>query len=262
MPERPLDVDVRQSFRDIFLTKNEYKLVDDFVIRDGNTHPVALLVPGGGYGMVCSFIEGVPIARKLNEKGISAFILYYHVRNKAEYPAPMDDLARAVREIMEKKEVYNIDFEDYSIWGASAGGHLAASFGTDNVGYVKYGLPKPAALILAYPVISMDLAITHGGSHDNLLGKKASPEKEEMLSVEKHVHSGYPDTYLWCSLADKVVDPLNSRRMARALAEKGIRYQLRIFDDTAHGVGPGTGTNAEGWIDEAIRFWLMEESIR
>lgn len=178
MPERPLDVDVRQSFRDIFLTKNEYKLVDDFVIRDGNTHPVALLVPGGGYGMVCSFIEGVPIARKLNKKGISAFILYYHIRNKALYPAPMDDLALAVREIREKREEYNIDFDGYSIWGASAGGHLAASFGTDNVGYAKYGLPKPAALILAYPVISMDLAITHGGSHDNLLGKKATQKRK------------------------------------------------------------------------------------
>lgn len=258
MAKRPVDVDVRQSVRDIFLNKNEYRLVDDYVIRDGKKHPVALLVPGGGYFMVSSFIEGVPIARKLNEKGISAFILYYRVRNRAAYPAPMDDLARAVREIRDNQDKYNLDLDNYSIWGASAGAHLAASFGTDNIGYRKYDLPAPGALVLAYPVISMDIAITHEGSHDNLLGKNASLLDEEMTSVEKHVGEDYPPTYLWCSPADKVVDPLNSRRMAKALAEKGIRHKFRVFENTDHGVGPGTGTNAEGWIDEAVDFWLEE----
>jgi len=33
-----------------------------------------------------------------------------------------------------------------------------------------------------------------------------------------------------------------------------------MFEDTDHGVGPGTGTNAEGWIDEAVNFWLEEEN--
>ena len=83
MSNRPVDVDVRQSVKDIFLSKNEYRLVDDYVLRDGKKHPFALLVPGGGYSMVCSFIEGVPFAKKLNAMGISAFILYYHVRKKA-----------------------------------------------------------------------------------------------------------------------------------------------------------------------------------
>ena len=260
MARRPADVDVKQSVKDIFLSKNEYRLVDDYVIRDGKKHPVALLVPGGGYFMVSSFVEGVPIARMLNKKGISAFILYYRVKKKAKYPAPQDDLARAVREIMEKQEEYNIDFDGYSIWGASAGAHLAASFGTENIGYQKYGLPAPKALILAYPVISMDIAITHGGSHDNLLGRNASLLDEEMTSVEKHIGENYPATYFWCSLADKVVDPLNSKRFAEALKAKGIRYEFRMFENTDHGVGPGTGTNAEGWIDEAINFWLEEEN--
>ena len=32
MSKRPADVDVKQSIRDIFFTKNEYRLVDDYVI--------------------------------------------------------------------------------------------------------------------------------------------------------------------------------------------------------------------------------------
>ena len=73
-----------------------------FLLKDGKKHPLAILVPGGGYYLVCSFIEGVPIARKLNKKGISCVIVYYSVKKKALCPAPIDDLARGVKEILSK----------------------------------------------------------------------------------------------------------------------------------------------------------------
>ena len=253
--ERPVDLDRRHSLKDIF-RRNRYELNTEFVIRDGKKHPCAILVPGGGYSMVCSFIEGVPIARKLNEKGISAVILYYRVRKKAAFPNPMDDLAKGVREALDRAEELDLDMENYSIWGASAGGHLTASFGTDNIGYLKYGLPKPGALVLSYPVISADLEITHKGSKDNLLGENATREMIDMTSIQKHVHPEYPDTYVWCGDADELVDPKNSILLKEALDACGVRSRLEIFEGVAHGVGPGTGTNAEGWIDHAVDFWL------
>jgi len=259
MSKRPVDVDVKQSIRDIFLSKNEYRLVDDYVIKDGKKHPFALLVPGGGYFMVSSFIEGVPIAKLLNEKGISAFILYYRVRKKAKYPAPMDDLAKAVTHILKHAEEYQVETKNYSIWGASAGAHLAGSFGTENMGYRKYGLPAPDTLILAYPVISMDRSITHMGSHDNLLGKDADKEAEEMASIEKHIDANYPKTYIWCSESDAVVPYANSLRMIEELKKNNVPVESLICRNVDHGVGPATGTEAQGWIDKAVEFWLKEE---
>lgn len=256
MAGRNPDVDSIQSLKDIFLAKNEYKLVTDYVIQDGRKHPFAVLVPGGGYSMVCSFIEGVPIARKLNAKGISAFILYYRVRKKAAFPNPMDDLARGIREIFEKSDEYKVDIFNYSVWGASAGGHLAGSFGTYNMGYLKYDLPKPGALVLAYPVITLDPKYTHMGTRNNLIGKNGSKEMEEMASIHKHVFPQYPDTYIWCGDADELVDPINTKMMKEALDASGVRNRCDIFPGVAHGVGPGTGTSAEGWIDEAVDFWL------
>ena len=41
MAKRPADVDVKQSVKDIFLSKNEYRLVDDYVIRDREPPPVS-----------------------------------------------------------------------------------------------------------------------------------------------------------------------------------------------------------------------------
>lgn len=259
MSKRPPDVDVKQSLIDIFLTPNQYKLDDRFVLRDGKTHPFALVCPGGGYSVVCSFIEGKPIAKMLNEKGISVFILYYRVKNKAIYPAPMDDLARAVKEIHAHAKEYNVDPSNYSIWGSSAGGHLVASFGTENMGYPKYGLPKPGALVLIYPVISMKEELTHMGSRQNLIGKEPSKQLEEFTSVEDHVTENYPPTYIWCGDQDDVVPPENTKLMVKGLQEANVPVEYDIFPGVGHGVGPGTGTSAQGWIDKAVSFWLGQK---
>lgn len=157
----------KQAFRDM-LHRNDYEL-KEYVIRDGKKHPFAVICPGGGYSMVCSFVEGMPFAKRLNEMGYSAFVVYYRTKDRARFPGPQDDLARAVKEILHRAEEWNLDTRGYSVWGASAGGHLAASFGTESMGYRKYGLPKPAALVLTYPVITMS-DLTHPGTRANLLG--------------------------------------------------------------------------------------------
>ena len=251
------DLDRKQSLKDIYRL-NRYALDDRFVLRDGKTHPFAVICPGGGYAVVCSFIEGTPFARKLNERGISAFILYYRVRRKARFPQPQDDLARAVKEILNRAEEYRIETENYSVWGSSAGGHLAASFGTERMGWAKYGLPKPGAIVLCYPVISMDPTLTHKGTHDNLLGTHPTDDQERAASIEEQVTPNYPPTYLWCGDADSLVPPENTRRMAAALETAGVPFRCEVFPEVEHGVGPGTGTAAEGWIDQAVDFWRKE----
>ena len=260
MAKRPIDLDNRQSLRDVFFTPNRYHLDDRFVIRDGKRHPVAVIVPGGGYGMVCSFIEGTPIARKLNEHGISAFIVYYRTKKKARYPAPQEDLAQAIREILAKADAYQLDVDNYSIWGASAGGHLAASFGTEGMGYSRFDLPKPGALILSYPVISLRKELTHVGTHDNLLGKHATDAQERFASVDEQMTKNYPPTYIWCGDADATVAPENTKRMALALERAGVPYQCEIFPGVDHGAGPATGTAAEGWIERAAAFWMQQRA--
>lgn len=256
MAHRPVDVDVKQSIKDMFFSPNRYRLDDRFVIRDGKRHPFAVLVPGGGYAMVCSFIEGVPIAKVLNELGISVFIVYYRVRKKARFPAPMDDLAKAVKAIFARAEEYCLDTDHYSVWGASAGGHLAASFGTEHMGYAHYHLPRPGALVLAYPVITMQRDKTHMGSHDNLLGKDAAKASEDLTSVELHIHPDYPRTYIWCSDDDAVVDPDNTRNMVAALKAAEVPCMHTICHGVPHGSGPATDTVIQGWIQKAVEFWL------
>lgn len=243
----------KQQAQKDFFRKNEYEL-KEFIIKDGEKHPVSIICPGGGYSVVCSFVEGAPFARKLNEMGISAVVVYYHCRKKAAFPAPMDDLARAVREVLDRAEEWNLDTEHYSVWGSSAGGHLAASFGTESIGYVKYGLPKPGAVILTYPVITMG-ELTHAGSRQNLLGKQPTTEMIEQTSIERQVTENYPPTFVWCGDADKTVPPRNSEMLVQALEKCNVPHQFVQYPGVDHGVGLGTGLACEGWIEKAVEFW-------
>ena len=43
--------------------------------------------------------------------------------------------------------------------------------------------------------------------------------------------------------------------MKEALDKAGVKAKLELFDDDRHGLGIGTNSPAEGWLDRAIKFW-------
>lgn len=241
-----------------FCHPNDYELVP-YLVDDGMKHPFAIICPGGGYGMVCSYVEGEPFAKKLNSMGFHAFVLYYHVREKALYPAPQEDLARAVREVHKRAEEWDLDVRNYSVWGSSAGGHLTASFGTEVMGYAKYGLPKPGTLVLIYPVVSMG-SLSHLDTREHLLGASPTQKEVNMTSIEKQVTSGYPPTFLWCGDGDQTVPPDNSRMLAAALQDQGIIHEYVEYPGIDHGVGLAEGLICEDWFDRAVAFWQTQKS--
>lgn len=230
------------------LRPNRYAL-RPYLINDGKAHPFAVICPGGGYGAVCSFVEGKPFAEKLNELGYNAFVVYYRVKNKARYPNPQEDLERAIEEIFAHAEQWKLDTESWSVWGSSAGGHLAASYCAE-----KRGGFRPSALVLIYPVITMG-EYTHIGSRDNLLGKNATQEMIEKLSVEKQVDSDYPPTFVWYGTADETVASLNTGMLAAALERAGVPHRVEEYEGIGHGAGLAEGTVAEKWFGNAVEFW-------
>lgn len=254
--KRPLPVKLRE-LRDTY-RKNEYAL-KPYLLRDGKTHPVAVICPGGGYRRVCSFVEGHPFARQLNRMGYHAVVVYYRVRNLAVYPNPQEDLARAVEELHTHAEAWKLDMKGYCVWGSSAGGHLAATFGTDAMGYANYGLPKPGAMVLVYPVVTMGEK-THPGSRNYHIGAYASQEYIHLTSVENQITPNYPPTFLWWGDCDETVDPENSRRLKAKLEENHIPCLCREYHNVGHGVGLGKGLPCEGWITEAVQFWEEQRS--
>ncbi len=236
-----------QSIYD-FWRPNRYGLTP-YLVRDGKRHPFALICPGGAYGMVCSYVEGRPFAKALNAMGYHAIVAYYRVGKKAKYPAPQEDLERAIRDVLQNANKWNLDPGDWSLWGSSAGGHLAASVFAE-----PRGVPKPNALILIYPVITMGDR-THARSRKNLLGTNPDPAMIDRLSLEHHIPQDFPPTYVWNGTADASVDPENSRMLEAALRAAGVPYVAEQFEGVGHGVGLAEGTAAEPWLAHAVAFW-------
>lgn len=159
-----------------------------------------------------------------------------------------------MKDIFARADALDLDTSSYSIWGASAGGYVASSFGTESLGYKKYGFPMPAALVLSYPVITMGEK-THLGTRKFYLGKKPGEDLARRTSVEKNVTPAYPPTFIWCGDADTVVDPANSRMLSAAMEVYGIDHELVVYPGIGHGVGLGTGLSCEDWFERAVRFW-------
>lgn len=250
------------KIREYFDTNRENRYaIRPYLVKDGKSHPVAVICPGGGYRRVCSFLEGYPYAKELNKQGYHAVVVYYRVKDLAKYPTPQEDLARAIRDIQDHATDWKIDLEGYSLWGSSAGGHLAASFGTDAMGYARYGLPKPGAMVLVYPVVTMGEK-AHEGSRNFLLEENPSEEMVGLTSVEQQITANYPPTFLWWGGSDSCVDPDNSRMLKKALEEAGVLCQCIEFAGVEHGVGLGKGLPCEGWLQQAVAFWEKQRAMR
>lgn len=220
----------------------------------GRGAPFVLIFPGGGYGDVCSLVEGYSTALKFNALGYNAFIVNYTVGKMADSTYPAEDAAAALEYICAHCGKWNVG-QSYAVCGFSAGGHLAACWGTQSLGYKKYGLKKPDAEILCYPVITMG-EYTHIGSRKNLLGANAENETaQNAYSVEKQITDDYPPTFIWQCKNDKVVPFQNSLFMETALKDRGIEYEFMPVEGTAHGWGAAAGTPAESWIERAVKFW-------
>lgn len=230
-----------------------------------NGKPFVLVCPGGGYAREWILVEGYPIAARLNQLGYTAFILIYRTGQSGLLPKPLDDAAQALRFINAHSKEFHVTTQGYAITGFSAGGHLAAEWGTKSLGYRKYKLEKPAALLLAYPAISNDIAEnklkemrqnTDACKYvERVGGKDFTRDILLKYSVEHHMDREYPATYLVHCQDDPTVPVKSSYIMEESLKKYHIPYIARFPEQGGHSFGIGNNTDADSWLDQAVKFW-------
>lgn len=221
----------------------------------GNSAPLIFILPGGGYGDVCSFVEGFTTAVRFNSLGFNAVIGQYHVGKAAKAPAPLQDVARILSFVQEHAAEWQMNVEQYAVCGFSAGGHLAGLWGTKTVGYLKYGKVKPSAMFLSYPVVTMGEK-AHEGSRTLFLGKeKDDPAIRRLYSVEEQVDGDYPPTFLWQCTKDDTVPFENSGLLDAALTKAGVYHEFMPVEGTKHGWGSAENTPAEEWTSRAAQLF-------
>ena len=242
--------------RDFLLDISEPRMYAYPASKENNCGTAVLICPGGGYSGVSAVKEGAEIAKWFNELGVSAFVLYYRMPN-GHYEIPLKDAQTALSIIHKRAREWKINKNKIGIMGFSAGGHLASTVGT----HFRIKAERPAFMLLAYPVVTMNKDLTHNGSRENLLGKNPSDELVKLYSNELQVTKKTPPTFIVHARDDGAVPIANSENLLKALQKNKVPAKLVTYDQGGHGFGMRKkGIPVENWPQE-MKAWLTERKL-
>ena len=210
-----------------------------------------VICPGGGYQHLAMEHEGTDWAPVFNNMGIAAIVLHYRMPH-GDHRIPIEDAEQAMRLARHNAKAWGINPNDVGIMGSSAGGHLASTIATH-----AESDAKPNFQILFYPVITMDPAFTHQGSHDNLLGKKAKKKQEMLYSNDTQVNRTTPRAWIALSDDDTVVLPANGFNYYFECYRHDVEASLHVYPSGGHGWGIRPAFRFHTEMMAELKAWLL-----
>ena len=188
--------------------------------------PFAICNAGGGHVFVGAMHDSFPHALEISKQGLNAFALIY----RPDWGPSDEDLARALTYIYDHADELGVTRDGYSLWGGSAGARMAADMSRLSHMRSSTGrtdIPQAAACIMQYTGYTT-------------------------------VAADYAPTYACCGTSDGIASWRTMQNRLESLASYGIPTEFHAYNGLPHGFGLGTGTVAEGWINDAIRFWQTQ----
>lgn len=193
-----------------------------FFFRGKSNAPFAIVCPGGGFSYVGSLHEGFPLAKRISELGLNAFVIRYRIGSEQR---ATEDLAAAIDYVFRNAESLGVSTKDYSAWGGSAGARMAGNIALNGVSsYGGGNLPKPVTAVIAY-------------TGQSSYSKDFSP------------------AFITVAANDGIANINTVEKRVADLRNAGVEVEYRRYENAGHGFGLGTGTDAEGWLDLAVQFW-------
>lgn len=192
-----------------------------FLFRGETGKPFSITNAGGGFLYVGAMHDSFPHSLEISESGYNAFALIYRPDD------PYVDLARAIEFIHDNAAGLGVKADDYSLWGGSAGARMAAVLG--NKIYLQQltdrtDIPQASSVIMQYT------GYTQASKYD-------------------------APTYVCVGSNDGIAYWRTMQNRLQRLSEMGIPTEFHVYDGLGHGFGLGHGTVADGWINDALKFW-------
>lgn len=257
-----------------FEVKGHTIVLDSYIEEGSSGRDSVLIFPGGGYENLSVDREGVAIAEAYLARGLNAFVLQYAVGPEYVYPSHLTDASFAIMYIKSHADEFGINSDRIFTVGFSAGGHLSGSMAVLHKNHevlsylgIEKDANKPCGSILAYPVVSANVA-THEGSFVRLAGKpfaEISAEERNTLSLEANVDADSAPVFIWHTSEDPGVPMLGSLRLTEAYYSIGRAVTLHVYPYGPHGIALANERTscdnpdwiqplAESWVDESVRW--------
>jgi acetyl esterase/lipase len=224
----------------------------------GFPRPGLVFVHGGGWNggdsrHAGTFGDFPGLLASLAARGTVVASINYRLSNEAHFPAALADVKTAIRWLRARSGDYNVDETRIAIWGASAGGHLAALAGV-TCGVSSLEPPtdpkdKPAsdcvqAVVDWYGVTDLETMAAD-------LGKPAPDKSDEgdFLGCEPalcpigvarnasplaYIEAMSPPFLIQHGADDTTVSPRQSQKLYEALRAKNVPAELVLYPGVAH----------------------------
>ncbi len=211
-----------------------------------------LILPGGGFGKVVPDKEGTEVAEWLNRIGVSAFVLSYRTKSRADDPGwarPLQDSQRSLALIRSRAKEWGLKPDRIGLLGLSAGGQVAARLLSvsgrltyeriDSIDDIPH---RPDFALLIYPWNIYD------------------SERGELIDGTS-VPKGCPPVFLVHTDDDRS-SSLGSVLFYAGLKRQGIPAELHVYGNGGHGYGlrPVVGSQISSWPEHAAH-WLDTRSF-
>jgi acetyl esterase/lipase len=225
----------------------------------------AVVYVHGGWWRGGSRDTGLPRLIPLAEKGYVGAAAEYRLTGEARWPAQIEDCKCGVRYLRAHAAEYGIDPARIGVWGASAGGHLAAMVGSAGAARELEGAggwPEQSSAVQA-------VCSWFGPSDVSLLGHDdpespaalllGGPVKDNLAAAARanpitYLSPAGPPHLLQHGDADTVV-PLNQSEVLQAALEKaGVRSRLIVYPGLGHGqLGADALAEVIAFFDEHLQ---------
>ena len=209
-----------------------------FLPAEGKRNGASVVIaPGGANIMLMYGAEGLEIAERYNDWGVTAFVLTYRLSPRYGENARMLDGARAIQLVRANAAAWKLDPARIGYIGFSAGSNMGRSV----VAAARAGDPNatdPVDRVNSRPDY---LALVYGAG-------RATPG--ESLK-------DFPPTFLVSAAGDQGPSLANAQ-LFMDLTRAGAVAEVHVYQKGRHGFGSGFGSLAfGGWMSELQRFLVV-----
>jgi acetyl esterase/lipase len=231
----------------VYTQLNGYRQLrlDMYLPPDRNTaHPMIMYIHGGGWQGGHSRNSGAfdnwpATLAMIASRGYVVISINYRLGGEKRFPAAIHDVKTALRWLRANAEEYGIDKDRFLVWGASAGGHLAAL--AETTCNVEELAPPNLPDNLAVESDCVQAAIGWYGLYD-------LPAMTQQRGVANAYFAGLeifasPTTYvdstdapflLIHGTSDSIADPSQSINFNEKLLANGVSSNMHMITDVEH----------------------------
>jgi acetyl esterase/lipase len=201
------------------------------------TGTAVVIAPGGGFTILAIEHEGRDVARWMNERGVTAFVLRYRVgletadtqpmNRRESQQAAIEDGLLAVKTVRERAGEWKLDPKRIGVLGFSAGGFLTIGVATR---YAPESRPDFAVPIYA-------------------------------VAPEYQVPADAPPLFVAVAFDDNERMTATATGLADRWKKANVPVELHVFPDGGHGFGMNRkGKASDAWTD-LLAAWMRRQGL-